>query len=113
MENTEPFGRLYRTDKYAVPAAARDEFLENAQATHTFLKTQPGFIQGFILEQADGPSEFNFVNFTEFEDSQALANAREAVTALHERKGFDPRAFQERLGIRADVGIYKQPISGQ
>ena len=104
---TFAIGPLYRSDKYFVPVSARSEFLNNAQEIHAFLKTQPGFIQGFILEQTEGSSEFNFVNFTGFENPEAIIHARAAITALHERTGFDPQGFHTRLGIRADVGIYK------
>lgn len=102
-----PSEHVYRTDKFAVPAPARAEFLKNALETHALLTTQPGFVQGFILEQSDGPSTFNFVNFVEFSSLEAATRARGAVTA--ERTGFDPQAFQARLGIRADVGLYRQP----
>jgi len=43
---------IYRLDKFVVPTAARDEFLDRVRRTHTFLKEQPGsagFRPGAIL----------------------------------------------------------------
>lgn len=52
--------RLYRIDKFKVPAPARAEFLEKVQLTHELLRTLPGFIQDLVFEQSDGPGQFNF-----------------------------------------------------
>lgn len=48
-------------DKFKVPRAARNDFLERVLSIHELLRTQPGFVQDFVLEQVGGPGSFNIV----------------------------------------------------
>jgi heme-degrading monooxygenase HmoA len=99
---------IYRVDKFAVPPEAREEFLGRVRTTHEFLRTLPGFIRGYVLEQSSGPGEFNIVTFVEWQSQQAVDNAVSAVAALHRRMNFNPRENVARLGIKADLGFYKE-----
>jgi heme-degrading monooxygenase HmoA len=100
--------KAYRVDKFVVPARAREEFLEKVHATHELLRSQAGFLQDFILEQASGPGEFNFVTIVEWENDAAMEPVRQAVAALHQRMSFDSHELFARLGIRADLGNYER-----
>jgi heme-degrading monooxygenase HmoA len=100
--------RIYRVDKFSVPPQAREEFLEKVQATHGLLRSQAGFVEDAILEQASGPGEFNFVTIVEWENAEAMEPARRAVAALHEQMNLDPHEMFTRLGIRADLGNFKR-----
>lgn len=102
-------GQLYRIDKFKVPPSARAEFLQKVRLTHAVLQTQPGFIQDFILEQTDGPGEFNFVTVAIWENAEVIGAARQAVITKHAEIGFNPAEMFERLGIKADVANYTQP----
>ena len=94
---------IYRVDKFVVPSAAREEFLEKARRTHALLQAQPGFLQDFILEQSSGSGEFNFVTIVEWAGQEAFENARQAVQKLHGEMKFNPRETLARLGIKADI----------
>ena len=100
--------RIYRVDKFAVPSAAREEFVEKARWTHAVLKAQPGFLQDFILEQSSGPGEFNFVTIVEWASQEAVENARAAVLAAHRETNFNPQETLARLEIKADIANYKR-----
>jgi heme-degrading monooxygenase HmoA len=100
--------RIYRVDKFSVPRQAREEFLEKVRATHGLLRSQAGFVEDAILEQASGPGEFNFVTIVEWENAEAMEPARRAVAALHEQMNLDPREMFTRFGIRADLGNFKR-----
>ncbi|MEZ4734264.1 MAG: antibiotic biosynthesis monooxygenase family protein [Caldilineaceae bacterium] len=100
--------RLYRIDKFNVPAPAHAEFLEKVQLTHELLRTLPGFIQDLVFEQSDGPGQFNFVTLVVWENRAALEAARAVVLAKHRESGFSPSETFERLHIVADVAIYSQ-----
>jgi heme-degrading monooxygenase HmoA len=105
--------RLYRTDKFVVPAAAREEFLTRVFQTHEVLRKQPGFLQDFLLEQVSGPGEFNFVTIAEWESEDFVAGARAAVQALHRSMNFDPQELFARLGIKADLANYQRVAEAQ
>ena len=100
--------RVYRVDKFIVPGDAREEFLEKARRTHALLKTQPGFLQDFVLEQSSGPGEFNFVTIVEWASQDAVENAGAAVVTLHRQTNFTPQEVFARLDIKADIANYKR-----
>lgn len=99
---------IYRVDKFIVPEQARTEFMEKVKPTHALLKTLPGFIQDFVLEQSAGPGKFNFVTLVEWENETVMSQARTAVSALHAHMNFNPQELFARLGITADVANYRQ-----
>jgi hypothetical protein len=104
MENSKP---VYRVDKFIVPAKSRTEFLERVRATHAVLAKQPGFVRDLVLEQVAGPGEFNLVTLAEWESEAMIAEAAQAVQALHRELGFDPQAAMVRMGVRPDLAYYQ------
>lgn len=98
--------RVYRLDKFIVPQAARDEFLAKVKSTHQLLRSQPGFVQGFLLEQSLPEDVVKIATLVEWESQQAINDARVAVMAMHQRHGFSAQEFIARLGIKAEVGSY-------
>ncbi len=107
LTRKDPSRRIYRVDKFAVPQAARLEFLAKVRETHAMLAVLPGFVRDFVLEQVSGPGEFNVVTLVEWENAEAFEEAKAAIWARHARMGFDPHATFQRLGIRADLGNYE------
>lgn len=99
---------IYRVDKFIVPDNARREFIEKVRQTHTLLRNQPGFLQDFILEQSAGPGQFNIVTIVEWQNQQAVDQARGEVQALHRKTGFDPREMFTWYGIKADIANYSR-----
>lgn len=99
-------GRVYRMDQFAVPDRARDEFLQKVRQTHEVLRTQPGFLQDFVLERSSGEGEYNLVTIVEWEDEAVVERARSAVRDMHRQIGFNPLEFMARLGIRAAIATY-------
>jgi heme-degrading monooxygenase HmoA len=106
--NTPKSEHIYRVDKFVVPDGAREEFIGRVQQTHQVLRTIPGFLQDFVLEQSSGPGTFNFVTIVEWASQASIQSARAAVTELHAGMNFDPQEMFARLGIKADVANYKQ-----
>jgi heme-degrading monooxygenase HmoA len=101
-------GQIYRIDKFVVPSSACTEFLDQVKRTHEFLRTLPGFVQDYILEQTGGPGAFNVVTIAIWDSAEAIEAARKAVMARHEAVGFNPQEMLARLGIKADLATYRQ-----
>lgn len=99
--------RVYRLDKFIVPNRARAEFLSKVNEIHAVLRSQPGFLQDFLLEQPLSDEAFNLVTLIEWEDAKYIENARAVVMALHKNAGFNPQETMARLEIKADMGTYK------
>lgn len=99
---------VYRVDKFVVPEHARDESLAKVRNTHELLKSLPGFLQDYVLEQFSGPGEFNFVTIVEWDSTRSIENAKEAVMTMYKKANFNPQEMFARLGIKADLANYRQ-----
>ena len=97
---------IFRVDKFAVPAQARDAFMTRLRNTHKALGTADGCVQNLVLEQVSGTGEFNVVTIVEWRDSAAYENARQAAQQRQKDSGFDPQSYFRELDIRADLGNY-------
>ncbi|RTM05306.1 MAG: antibiotic biosynthesis monooxygenase [Hyphomicrobiales bacterium] len=101
-------GSVFRVDKFAVPAEARDEILRKVRMTHELLRQQEGFVQDFLLEQFSGPGEFNIVTMVEWESQAAVEKVVPIVKAAHERVAFSAQETIARLGVKADIANYQR-----
>ena len=100
--------RVYRLDRFIVPVAARDEFLEQVQKTHGVLRGLPGFVEDIVLERAAGSSRFSIVTLVVWDSQEAVEDARVAVSVAHRKAGFDRHKMLSRLGIEADIANYHE-----
>jgi heme-degrading monooxygenase HmoA len=80
--------------------------LEIAHSTHQLLRTLPGFVEDFFLEQTDGGATSNFLTIAVWENRQAFDSARTIVHERYREIGFHPAELHRRLGIEADLAVY-------
>lgn len=97
---------IFRVDKFVVPEAAREKFVERLRTIQALLDGLEGCLQNLVLEQISGPGTFNFVTIVEWASPEAMENARKIAAAEYARTNFDPQAFMQQLGITADMGNY-------
>lgn len=98
---------VYRVDKFIVPEQVRAEFISKVEMTHNMLKKQPGFVQALVLDQIDGPGEFNIVTLVEWENTASIVDAKAKVSAMQQQAGFNPQEIFLQLGIKIDLGYYQ------
>ena len=91
-------GAICRVNKFAVPDAAREEFLMNVLNTHNILQVQDGFVSHTVLE---------LVTIAQWESADVFERVKAAVFAAHWARNFDPQELFKRLDIRADIANYK------
>jgi hypothetical protein len=103
---------VHRVDKFVVPGASLDEFAALIGRTHEVLQRQEGFVRDLVAEQISGPGEFNIVTLVEWVDQRSYEAAVEAIARFHQEIGFDGRATASRLGVRGDIGIYRERLPG-
>ena len=97
---------VFRIDKFIVPATTKDLFLERLTGTHKALDTATGCEQNFILEQVDGPGQYNIVTFVKWKNREHYEAARLVAVSRQAEEGFHPAAFMEELGVVADLANY-------
>ncbi len=96
---------IYRIDRFRVPAAAREPFLDRVQKTHTFLRAQHGFVKDFLVEEP-GEGHSTVVTIAIWDNQESVGAVKAAMSDHYKQINFDPKAFVERLGIEAEYGQY-------
>lgn len=98
---------IFRIDRFAVPAEALPAFMERLRFTQQTLDTVPGCKQNLVLKQEGSPGEFNIITVVEWSDAEAITAAKATMHAKYMEEGFDPAAFIQKLGVQADMGVYR------
>ena len=93
---------------FTVPQESRAEFVEAADKARRFIKTLPGFVEGYIYEQKEGPSHYNFLTTAVWESEEAFENAKKTVISEYQKQGYDPIATAKRLGIESVRSTYER-----
>ena len=95
-------------DKFIVPAAAKDEFLQRMKINRTLIKTLPGFITDDVYQREGENGESHFATIAVWKDAAALENAKKLVTAEYQKQKFEMPAFLERLKIKIERESYRE-----
>ena len=97
----------FRIDKFIVPEAARQAFIDAVDDTDSVMRGMPGFVRHDLLEQVGGPGEYNFVTVAEWESDDVVPAVAAAIARRHAIRCFDRTAFFAKHGIRADIATYR------
>ena len=95
-------------DLFVVPEESRSEFLTAARRAQNFLKTLPGFVEGFLYEKKDGGSRYNLATTAVWKDEAAFENAKRTVAEEYRKTGYDPQETTTRLKIETVRSIYER-----
>ncbi len=95
-------------DMFIVPVESKAAFLEAARRSATFLKTLPGFVEGFVHEKTDGDGPYNIVTTAVWENEDAFANARRAAAEEFQRRGFNPQETMRTLRVEITRAVYER-----
>jgi heme-degrading monooxygenase HmoA len=95
-------------DTFNVPKESMAAFLEGARKVQSFIRTLPGFVEGFLYEKKDGESRHNFLTTAAWESEEAFENAKRAVAIEFQKQGFNAQETRERLRIESVRSIYER-----
>ena len=95
-------------DKFIVPEESKSAFLEATRKAQRFLKTLPGFVEGFVYEKTEGESRYNVMTTAVWESEEAFANAKKAAAAEFQKLGFDPQELMKKLKIEIERAVYNR-----
>jgi heme-degrading monooxygenase HmoA len=93
-------------DVFLVPEEAREEFRSKVHFSANYLKTLPGFVEGYVYERAAGSSRFNVVTTAVWESEKAMEEARKSAAAAFQQAGFNPPEIMKRLGVQIERAEY-------
>ncbi|MEP6984261.1 MAG: antibiotic biosynthesis monooxygenase [Chloroflexota bacterium] len=93
-------------DTFIVPEESRAEFRQAATGAQSFIRTLPGYVEGYIYEQMNGDSSSNFLTTAVWKTEDDFENAKKAVLAEYQRTGYDPQVTRRKLGIEQTRSTY-------
>ena len=102
-------GGVFLVDTFTVPAAARSEFEAAMRRNREFIRTLDGFRGDAVFVRAQGDGGFDIATIAAWESPEAIARAKEQVTAYYQRIGFDMPATIARWGVRLQRTICSTP----
>lgn len=95
-------------DTFRVPQASRTAFLDRARKIQGFIRTLPGFVEGYLYEKTAGDGRTDFLTTAVWESQEAFENAKTAVAAQIVSAGSDPREGLKALGIETERAIFRR-----
>jgi heme-degrading monooxygenase HmoA len=95
-------------DKFVVPEESKAKFLEEVRRSANFLKTLPGFVEGFVYEKTEGDSRNNVVTSAVWKDEEAFVKAKKAAAEGFKKIGFNPQQIMETLNVEIERSIYRR-----
>lgn len=95
-------------DKFMVPEESKAAFLAEVRKSSAFLRTLPGFVEGFVYESMDGASRHNVVTTAVWKNDEAFQNAKKSAAKEFERIGFNPPEIMRKLKVEIERGIYRR-----
>jgi len=95
-------------DTFIVPEESKNEFRDAAVNAQNFIKTLPGYVEGYIYEQKDGDSQYNFLTTAVWKDQDAFEAAKKAVSTEYQKRGYDPQVTRQKLGIAQTRSTYNR-----
>ncbi|HEY6182450.1 MAG TPA: antibiotic biosynthesis monooxygenase [Terriglobales bacterium] len=95
-------------DTFVVPEESKAAFLDGARQTQSFVRTLPGFVEGFLYEKHDGEGRINFLTIAVWKDEEAFENAKKAAAAEFQRRGFNPQERLKALKVERARSTYER-----
>jgi heme-degrading monooxygenase HmoA len=95
-------------DTFVVPEASRAALVEAARESATFLRTLPGFVEGYIFEKTDGDSPHTIVTTAVWQDQASFENAKKSAAAEFQRVGFNPQEIMSNLNVTMQRAVYRR-----
>lgn len=95
-------------DTFVVPEESKSTFLDRSRQVQAFLRTLPGFVEGFLHEKVEGNGRFNIVTTAVWESDAAYDNARKATAEELRKMGFNPREMMNQLKIEVERAVFSR-----
>ena len=93
-------------DTFVLPEESKAAFLVETRRIQNFLKTLPGFVEGYVYEKAEGDNRINILTTAVWESESAYENARRAATTEFQRLGMSPQEIMKKLKVEAGRAVY-------
>ena len=97
-------------DRFVVPKESMSEFLKAVHDSSSFLRTLPGFVEGFVYQNTDGSGRQNIITTAVWANEEAFQNAKQAALAEFQKRGFNPPEIMKRLRVEIERGVFSRSL---
>jgi heme-degrading monooxygenase HmoA len=108
LASGEASAAVYRLDRFVVPAAAMERFMARVRVIDQAVSVMDGCRQNLVLTQQAGNGDYHVATLVEWENPAAVAAAKAAMAQRYAQEGFEPAAFMQQIGVRAEMGNYSR-----
>jgi heme-degrading monooxygenase HmoA len=95
-------------DAFVVPHESKSEFLHRSRQVQAFLRTLPGFVEGFLHERVEGNGRFNVVTTAVWESEAAYENARKSTAEEFQKVRFNPQETMKQLKVEVERALFSR-----
>ena len=95
-------------DVFVVPEESKSMFLDRSRQVQAFLRTLPGFIEGFLHEKVEGDGRFNVVTTAVWETEAAYENAKKVASEEFQKTGFNPQETMKGLKVEVERAVFRR-----
>jgi heme-degrading monooxygenase HmoA len=95
-------------DKFIVPEESKVRFLEQVHSSAAFLRTLPGFVEGFVYEKTDGESRHNVVTTAVWRDQEAFRERQEKCSRGTQEDRLQSPEIMKSLNVEIERGVYRR-----
>jgi len=95
-------------DTFIVPEESKGAFLEAVRKSAAFLRTLPGYVEGYVYEKTDGESHHNVVTSAVWKDEEAFQNAKKSAAEGFKKIGFNPPEIMKNLKVEIERAVYRR-----
>ena len=82
-------------DAFVVPEESKSTFLNRSRQVQAFLRTLPGFVEGFLHEKVEGNGRFDVVTTAVWESDAAYEKARKLAAEEFPENWLQPARDDE------------------
>ena len=106
MQNSGNESRVFRIDRFVVPAVAEAEFLSAVTETSSAFDGMDGCLQRHMLKKQGTCGDNTYITIVEWASLAAIQAARKVVAAKHRQMNLNPPELFRRLNIKAELGNF-------
>jgi heme-degrading monooxygenase HmoA len=93
-------------DLFVVPEENLQDFMDAVRTTTPFLRSLPGFVEGWIYTRENGPGHYNVITTAVWANEEAYQAAKQAAQEEYRRIDFNPQEIIARLGVQMERGEF-------
>jgi len=95
-------------DTFIVPEESKSKFLDAVRESASFIRTLPGYVEGFVHEKTDGDGPYSVITTAAWENEDAFKNAKGLAGEEFQKRAFNPQEIMKALKVKIERAVYSR-----